>query len=96
MKKMKRSLLGCIWLPILVLSVKGQTSQDDIFGDFDENANFDDFTPDMSKPSDDFLAQMMALAAQKLGGALPQTPVLPSKNNKKKKKEKEISKKVRK
>ena len=41
--------------------MKGQTSQDDIFGDFDENANFDDFTPDMSKPSDDFLAQMLAI-----------------------------------
>ena len=48
-------------MPLLVISVNGQTSQDDIFGDFDENANFDDFTPDMSKPSDDFLAQMMAI-----------------------------------
>ena len=48
-------------MPLFVISVKGQTSQDDIFGDFDENANFDDFTPDMSKPSDDFLAQMLAI-----------------------------------
>ena len=48
-------------MPVFIISVKGQTSQDDIFGDFDENANFDDFTPDMSKPSDDFLAQMLAI-----------------------------------
>ena len=48
-------------MPLFIISVKGQTSQDDIFGDFDENANFDDFTPDMSKSSDDFLAQMLAL-----------------------------------
>ena len=48
-------------MPLFIISVTGQTSQDDIFGDFDENANFDDFTPDMSKPSDDFLAQMLAI-----------------------------------
>ena len=38
------------------------------FNNFNENSNIDDFNPDMSfKPSDDFLAQMMAMAAEKLG-----------------------------
>ena len=38
------------------------------FNNFNENSNIDDFNPDMNfKPSDDFFAQMMAMAAQKLG-----------------------------
>ena len=34
----------------------------------DENSNIDDFNPDMNyKPSDEFMAMMMAMAAEKLG-----------------------------
>ena len=38
------------------------------FNNFNENSNIDNFNPDMNyKPSEDFFAQMMAMAAEKLG-----------------------------
>ena len=55
-------------LLIFFTSAKSQeVTSDEIFGDFTENANFDGFTPDMSKPDDDFMAMMLALYAGKGG-----------------------------
>merc|ERR1711962_1401345 len=64
---MKFKFKGKWVLSVAILVTSAQVTEDDIFSDFTENANFDDFTPDMSKPSDDFLAMMAAMAAQKLG-----------------------------